>query len=165
MAMRLQKLNEKAQEFAVCALACFETPSAVAKALKKEFGVSITPQSVQSYDATKRAGERLSPRWRNLFEETRARFLRETADIGIAHKVVRLKALQRMADAAEGKKQYALAAQLLEQAAKEVGNAFTNARVISGPQGRAIQLQTIRRDFTAQEAADAWHAIMNSDRG
>ena len=160
MNRRTRKLAVDVQRFVVCGLACFEKPTAVAAALKKEFGIAVTAQAVEAYDPTKRAGRRLSKQWRDLFETSREKFLRETAAIGIAHKTVRLCILQRMIDAAEKKQNYSLVAQFLEQAAKEVGNAYTNHRVISGPLGRPIQTQAITPGMTAHEAQAAWLMTM-----
>ncbi|MGB4867334.1 MAG: hypothetical protein WBP38_15715, partial [Hyphomicrobium sp.] len=58
------------------------------------------------------------------------------------------------------KQNFSLVAQLLEQAAKEVGNAYTNHRVISGPLGRPIQTQAITPEMTALEAQAAWMMTM-----
>jgi hypothetical protein len=126
------KLSEEARAFVVQALACHDAPSTVAEALRKEFGVSIKPQSVEAYDPTKRAGRHLSQKWRALFEETRKRFLEDQSAIAVSHRVVRLRALQRMATKAEDMGNLSLAKDLLEQAAKEVGDAYTNTRVLRG---------------------------------
>src|SRR5690606_32913826 len=50
----------------------------------------------------KRAGRDLAKRWRAIFEETRKAFLEDTSKIGISHRAVRLRALQRIAEKAEG---------------------------------------------------------------
>lgn len=126
------KLNDAARLFAVQSLACFDPPAVVAAAIKKEFGFDITPQGVETYDPTKRAGRALAAKWKALFEETRKTFLEDTSKIGISHKAVRLRALHRMAEKAESAGNVPLAAQLLEQAAKECGDAYTNKRVLSG---------------------------------
>ncbi|HPG88680.1 MAG TPA: DUF2280 domain-containing protein [Hyphomicrobium sp.] len=156
-----RKLTEEAQSFVVCALACFDTPAAVAAAVKREFGVAVRAQSIEAYDPTKRAGKRLSLQWRELFAATREKFQYETASVGVAHRSVRLRKLDRMVQAAEDGKDYVLAAALLEQAAKEMGNVYTNHRVLSGPQGRPMQVQTITSTMTQQEAADAYAAQLN----
>lgn len=61
-----------------------------------------------------------------MFHACRERFTAETADIPIAHRAYRLRALGRMAEKAESMKNIALTAQLLEQAAKEVGDIYVN---------------------------------------
>lgn len=134
------KLNDEARTFVVQSLAMFDPPSVVAAAVKKEFELEITPQGCEAYDPTKRAGAKLSERWRSLFEETRRTFLEDTSKIGVSHRAVRLRALQRMAERAESMGAIALAAQLLEQAAKESGEAYTNRHKFehAGPGGAAL---------------------------
>lgn len=129
------KLSVEQQTYVVQSLACFDSPSLVAAALRKDQGIEITPQSIESYDPTKAAGDKLGKRWRSLFEETRKTFLEDTASIAISHRAVRLRALNRMAEKAETQGNMSMAAQLHEQAAKEVGNAFTNKRELSGSLG------------------------------
>lgn len=120
------KLTDGVRTFIVQSLACFDPPSVVVTAVKKEFGLTVTPQSVEAYDPTKRAGRNLSAKWRAIFEETRKAFLEDTSKIAISHRAVRLRALQRMAEKAESMGNMALAAQLHEQAAKECGDAYSN---------------------------------------
>lgn len=119
-------LSNEVKAFIVQALACFDTPSQVAEAVKNEFGIEVSRQSVESHDPTKRAAQRLAKRWVVLFEDTRKRFREETAEIPIANRAYRLRALGRMAEKAENMRNLALTAQLLEQAAKEVGDVYVN---------------------------------------
>lgn len=124
--MAIGKLKDEVKTFIVQSLACFDTPSVVVDAVRKEHGATITRQSVEGYDPTKKAGSNLAAKWKMLFEETRKTFLEDTASIAISHRAVRLRALQRMADKAETQGNMVLAADLLEQAAKEVGDSYTN---------------------------------------
>lgn len=132
------KLKDDVKTFIVQSLACFDTPSIVVEAVRKEFGESITRQSVEGYDPTKKAGANLAEKWRLLFEETRKTFLEDTASIAISHRAVRLRALQRMADKAETQGNMVLASSLLKQAAEEVGNAYTNRRELTGKDGKDL---------------------------
>lgn len=136
--MAKAKLTHEQQTYAVQALACFDSPSVVAAALRKDYGVTITPQSIEGYDPTKKAGSGLSVKWKALFEETRKTFLEDTATIAISHRAVRLRALQRMSEKAETQGNMVLAASLLEQAAKEVGDSFTNRRELTGKDGKDL---------------------------
>lgn len=136
-------LKDEVKIFIVQSLACFDTPSVVVDAVRKEFGATITRQSVEGYDPTKKAGSNLAEKWRLLFEETRKTFLEDTATIAISHRAVRLRALQRMAEKAETQGNMVLAANLLEQAAKEVGDSYTNRRQISGPDGGPVEVRTL----------------------
>jgi hypothetical protein len=119
-------LRDEVKAFVVQALACFDTPSQVVAAVKAEFGLEVSRQQCEAYDPTKYVGRNLHLRWKTLFEDTRKRFREETADIPIANRAFRLRALGRMAERAENMKNMALTAQLLEQAAKEVGDVFVN---------------------------------------
>lgn len=119
-------LKNEVKGFIVQALACFDTPSQVAEAVKSEFGLVVTRQQVESHDPTKASSKGLAKRWVTLFEDTRKRFREETADIPIANRAYRLRALGRMVEKAESMRNLALTAQLLEQAAKEVGDVYVN---------------------------------------
>lgn len=123
-------LNPDVKAFIVQALACFDTPSQVVDAVQKEYGVSVTRQQIETHDPTKTSGKGLAKRWVALFEDTRKRFREDTADIPIANRAFRLRALGRMAERAENMKNMALAAQLMEQAAKETGGAYTNKQQV-----------------------------------
>lgn len=122
-------LSNEVKAFIVQALACFDTPSQVAEAVNKEFGIEISRQTAESHDPTKRQGRNLAKRWVVLFEDTRKRFREETADIPIANRAYRLRALARMAEKVEGIRNYGLALQILEQVAKEVGDVYVNRKV------------------------------------
>ena len=132
------KYSDEVKSRVVQALACFDSPAIVAKSIKAEYGVDISTQAVEAYDPTKVAGRKLSDRYRQLFEETRKAFLEDTVSIAISHRAVRLRALQRMSEKAEHQGNMALAAQLMEQAAKEVGDSFTNRRELTGKDGGPI---------------------------
>ncbi|MFK3971171.1 DUF2280 domain-containing protein [Pseudomonas sp. NPDC087358] len=119
-------LSNEVKAFIVQALACFDTPSQVSAAVREEFGVEVTRQKCESYDPTKRAGRDLAKRWVTLFEDTRKRFREETADIPIANRAFRLRALGRIVEKAENMRNLPLALQVLEQAAKEAGDMFVN---------------------------------------
>jgi hypothetical protein len=132
------KLSVEVQTFVVQSLACFDSPSVVVAAVKQEYGETITRQAVENYDPNKKAGANLAGKWRQLFAETRKTFLEDTAGIAISHRAVRLRALQRMAEKAETQGNMVLAASLMEQAAKEVGNAYTNRRELTGKDGKDL---------------------------
>jgi len=76
------------------------------------------------------AGKGLAQKWVDLFNRTRDRFLNEISDIPIANKAYRLRVLQRMSTTAENMKNIGMTAQLLEQAAKEVGEAYSNKQKV-----------------------------------
>jgi hypothetical protein len=122
-------LRSEVKAFIVQALACFDTPSQVVESVKKEFGIELSRQQCESHDPTKFAGRGLGAKWVALFHAARKRFREETTDIPIANRAYRLRTLGRMAEKAENMKNMALTAQLLEQAAKEVGDVYVNRRL------------------------------------
>jgi hypothetical protein len=129
-------LRDEVKAFVVQALACFDTPSQVVAAVKAEFGLEVSRQQCEAYDPTKYVGRNLHLRWKTLFEDTRKRFREETADIPIANRAFRLRALGRIVEKAENMRNLSLALQVLEQAAKEAGDMYVNrqARHEAGPE-------------------------------
>ena len=141
-------LKGEVKAFIVQSLACFDTPSQVVELVKKEFGLSITRQQVESHDPTKANGRGLAQKWVDMFNATRERFKNEISDIPIANKAYRLRVLYRMATRAEGMKNLALTAEIIEQATKKCGDAYTNKHKFehSGPNGGAIQTITMSKE-------------------
>ena len=123
-------LNNKVKAFIVQGLATYMMPSEVAEAVKKEFDLEITRQQVSSYDPTKASGMNLAKKWKDLFKQFRDDFNNDIQAIPIANKAYRLNMLDRMARDAEKSKNRPLAASLLEQAAKDVGEVFTNKQKV-----------------------------------
>lgn len=122
-------LKDEVKLFIVQALACYDTPTQVAKAVKEEFGLDVLRQQVACYDPNCYVGRNLSQKWRTVFNDTRAKFRDEVAEIPIASRAFRLRALARMAQQAEGMRNIALAVQVIEQAAKEVGDVYVNRKL------------------------------------
>lgn len=131
-------LKPDVKAFIIQSLACFDTPTLVVESVQKEFGLKITRQQVESHDPTKVSGKSLAKKWVDLFYTTRERFKTEISDIPIANKAYRLRVLDRMATRTETMKNYALAAQIVEQAAKECGDAYTNKQKVEHSGGLAV---------------------------
>jgi hypothetical protein len=125
----MQNLTDEIRTFIVKSLACFDTPSQVAEAVKTHFDVDISRQHVYAYDP--KASQRMAPRWRELYAATRQAYLREVAEIGIADKTVRLAMLDRMAHHALANNRVTSVAGLLEQAAKECGGRYESRRSVA----------------------------------
>ncbi|WP_337846804.1 DUF2280 domain-containing protein [Sphingomonas sp.] len=135
----MAKLNEEEKAFLVCQFACFLTSTQACRAFEQQFGRRIETRDADRYKVDGWAGrrkEKVEPmkKWRPLFEETRKAFLENAAAIPIANATYRLAQLQSMFESAMGvnaanaRPNIPLAAQLLEQAAKESGGSFTNKR-------------------------------------
>jgi hypothetical protein len=125
----MQTLTDEIRTFIVKSLACFDSPSQVAEAVKTHFDVEISRQHVFAYDP--KASQRMAPRWRELHAATRQAYLREVAEIGIADKTVRLAMLDRMAHHALANNRLTNTAAFLEQAAKECGGVYESRRSIT----------------------------------
>lgn len=110
------------------ALACFDTPTQVTGSVKAIFGLELSRQCVEAHHPYHRAGAKLDARWRDIFDDTRARLLMELDNIPIASQAYRLKQLGRMLGRAESMDNLTLAIQVLKQAAMEVGGVYERAR-------------------------------------
>lgn len=124
-------LKSQVKIFIVQQLACFDTPSQVAEAVKETFGIEVSKQQIQNYDPYKMQGGNLSHVFKDLFDSTRKAFLEEITQIPIVHKAYRLRGLQKSYDYFVSRKNYVAANQVLEQAAKEEGGVFTNKLKLS----------------------------------
>ncbi|MBT1889240.1 DUF2280 domain-containing protein [Enterobacter roggenkampii] len=153
-------LKPEVKAFIIQSLACFDTLAIVGEAVQKQFGIKVTPQQIESHDPTKASGKGLAQKWVDLFHETRKRFQTEISDIPIANKSYRLRVLDRMATKTEGMKNFSLTAQLIEQAAKEVGDAYTNKLKVesTGKDGGPIKTETT--NLTADQAAELYRKMM-----
>jgi hypothetical protein len=123
------KLTTEHKAWIVMRLARYEGNAAVRKAFREAFGLDLSYQQVNSYYPL-RADYEGAPKWKMLFEKERARFLEDVQSIGIANQNYRLQMLDEMATTAKAKGNFALAAQLAEQAAKETGGLYTNRREV-----------------------------------
>lgn len=153
------KLTEDAKAYVVRALACFVDPSEIREALKKDFAAEVTLQAIEAYDPNKSAGAKLSKQWRSLFEKTRKVFIEDIDSIGLAHKAVRLRTLERMRARAEKAGNIALVVEITVEAEKIVGEIYTNKRVLTGKDGKPLfPAKPITDTMTAAEAAEAYAA-------
>ena len=130
-------LKEPVKIFIVQSLACRDTPQEVAEAVKQEFKIELDRRQCASYDPTKPAGQNLSKKFVQLFNETREKFDAGLIDIPIANKHFRLKQYQKQLE--RNAKNTVMSLKILEQAAKDVGGQFTNRQEITGKDGKPIE--------------------------
>ena len=76
------KLTIRQKEYVVERLAGFDSPVAIVKGLKEEFGVTVTRQAVEQYDRKRR--RKCAPRWERLFDATRRTIIEGKAACGVA---------------------------------------------------------------------------------
>jgi hypothetical protein len=69
-------LSSEVKAFMVQALACFDMPSQVADAVKREFNIEVTREQVESHGPTKRCSKTLAKRWVEMFHDARSARLR-----------------------------------------------------------------------------------------
>jgi hypothetical protein len=135
-----KRLNKAEKVIVVKCLARFMTPTEVSELLLEDFNIDFTRQAVEKYDPTKLAGQDLSEELKAAFDEERKKFAAELENIDVAHQSFRLMELSKLYRQAKGDGKDVIAAQHLEQAAKERGGYFTNKREHSGPNGGAIPI-------------------------
>ena len=154
----MAELNDDVKRFIVQALACYDSPKTISDAVLEEFEVSVPRMQVAKYDPTKVAGRNLSKKWRDLFETTRAAWREQSVEVPIANRVFRLRVLDRLAAKAERMKNMGMVSQLLEQAAKEVGDVYVNRpRVAGGADGSGdepVATQVVRSVKSARKDDD-----------
>lgn len=133
----MAKLTDGQKAFIVVRLACFDQPSEVVEAVQQEYGLKVTRQQLQVYNPETVEGERLSEKLKQLFADTRKRFLEDVQAIPIANQAYRLRELQKLYHA--NPRNAVLRADLLEQAAKEAGGQYTNEVQVIQRLARGVQ--------------------------
>lgn len=140
----MPSLSEEVQAFIVQAHACFRKPSLIIRDVEAEFGVKVKRDQVQFYHPEKGSKtKRLGDKWKTLFAETRKAFVNGKVEVGIAKQAYRLGLYQRAAEYYEENGFFALAAEMAERAAKEVGGAYTNKRELTGGGGKPLVPEVI----------------------
>lgn len=133
------------QVFVVQQLALFERPKSVQLMLKENFGLEVSLQAICYYDVS---NEDLPKKLKTLFNSTRKNFLKNADSIPIANKSYRLIKLQKMFESEENQspllQNKVVMRALLEQAAKESGDSFTNKQKheVTGKDGDPVKFET-----------------------
>ena len=140
-----EKLNEHHRAFLVRAFACYSGPAEAVKGLHDAFGIDITVQGAQHYDADSLRGkQKLAQKWQEMFARTREAFLEDVVKtVPYAEKSVRIKELADAAKAFKEHNNFMAMAKMLEQIAKEVGNVHTNRHELTGRDGAPIKFQDV----------------------
>ena len=147
-------LNNEIKAFIVQSLACFDSPSQVATAVKDGFGVVVSRQQVETHDPTRKSSKGLAKRWVTLFEDTRSGFRSEVVKEPIANRSMRLRALGRMLEEAEARGHIVMAMKLMEQAAKECGDIYTSRRARTDA-GKTEPADRVEVEFVLAPLRDA----------
>jgi hypothetical protein len=116
------RLTDEQRIYVVRRLAAFEKPGEIAKSLASEFGVTVSIKAIEGYNPGLSAGRNLAPRWRELFAQAREDYQASIAEIGVAHRAVRIQLRARYAERAEEAGQFKAASDILDAIAKDVGD-------------------------------------------
>ena len=154
-------LTNEVKAFIVQGLATYMTATQVVDAVNEEYQIEITRQAVSRYDPTKLSGQTLSDELKELFFACRKTFQEDLQAIPIANKAYRLSLLNDMAIDALKSKNRPLVAALAEQAAKEMGEVFTNKQKLDH-QSSDKSMTPVVNNFNgdAQAASQAYQDIM-----
>jgi hypothetical protein len=137
------KLTDELRLIVVQRLAKYDTPQEIADDVKLDYDITISRQGIQSYDPT--VGRKPSEKWCAIFDATRKKFLDDTADAApIALRSVRLRRLDRVCVRAAKAGNGMMVLASTEQAAKEMGELYTNRHKmeLSGKDGGPIEVKT-----------------------
>jgi hypothetical protein len=134
----MASLRDSERREIVQRLACFESPTEVAEWASAEFEKDVTPNQVHHYDPTR--AEDTADKWEELFQETREAFLNDLDTIPLSHRAVRLRELTTLYERAKEQEEVEKAARMLKQAAKEVGDKFTNRQEVDHSGGFMVQI-------------------------
>ncbi len=150
-------LPEEVKRVIIMQCARWERPTAIARMVKQEFGIEVSPQSVEGYDPTKSVGRNLSRAHRESFYAEREKFKANIDAIPIANATYRIAKLQEYSQAAEDKGDLALAAAMHKQAAQDLGSVFTNHLNLTG----TIAPQPVDLSHLTQEERDALRNLLD----
>jgi hypothetical protein len=120
------KLTDEQKIYIVRQLASYKTSSAIARDLKENFGIDITAQAIDHYHPDRASGATLSPRFKDLFRETRKAYLAAAAEVGTNDPLVRMHWREAMVLEAWDAGDYRMANAMLDSIAKEAGGAFNS---------------------------------------
>lgn len=125
----MASLANKHKSFIVIRLACYDSSTEIQEEFMNSFGFTPSLTQISYYNPKNAQGSKqLAQKWKDLFDETRLKFKEEIQDIPIANQAYRLKKLQRNMESLERMRNYKAANETIEQAAKEMGGAFTNEK-------------------------------------
>lgn len=122
-------LDSKHKRFIVRGLAHFKTPTEIKEEFEDAFSVEVSLPQIAYYNPNGAQGsEQLAQKWKDLFTESRKAYIEGINEVPIAHDRYRLEELQNALEKYKRMKNFKGVAEVLEQAAKEVGGAFTNKK-------------------------------------
>ena len=140
----MARLTEEAKIYVVTGLACYRQPWELIEGLKEEFDIDgVSHQQLLVYNPERSGRKKIAKKWVKLHDRTRENFLKEVEDVPIAHKAYRIRELQTIYDKYKRRKNYIAAQAVLEQAAKEMNNAYgpSNVSLIANQENNTFLTQ------------------------
>lgn len=129
-------LTEAQKEAIVVQLARYRRPAEVAEFMREEHELELTVQQIRTYDPTNLRFEADRDKWEPIFLAAREAYITDVKQVAVANQAFRLNELHDLYSKAKKAKNWKLAADLLEQIAREVGGAMTNSRELTVSDGR-----------------------------
>lgn len=126
----MARLTSEHKRFAYQQIAWDRTPTEVADIVNETFGLDTTRQQIHGLTRSKQAQREI--------EKLRKKAQKNVEATPSFHLAIRIKTLHDMAVKARSMRNYKLAAELLEQIAKDAGGAFTNRREHTGKDGKPL---------------------------
>lgn len=124
-------LTEADKEAIVILLARFKRPAEVVAIMREEQELELTVQQVRTYDPTNPRFEADRDKWEPIFNAAREAYTSDIKQVVVANQSFRLNELHDLYNRAKKAKNLKLAAELLEQIARECGGALTNSREVN----------------------------------
>jgi hypothetical protein len=125
------ELAEADKERIVVLLGRFKRPVDVVQIMLEEHGVEVTHDQVTRYNPQHAAFRADRDKWEPIFNAAREAYVTDIKAVVVANQSFRLNELHDLYKRAKSGKNYKLAADLLEQIARETGGALTNQRELT----------------------------------
>lgn len=136
-------LKEVHKVFLIARFAGYDTPQQAADALREEFDVEIPrAQAVKYNPESDQFGA--AKKYISIFEELRERFVSDTSEIAVAQKSYRLRELEHLYAVDKKRGNTMAAAKHLEQAAKEMGEVYSNTSKLQHTGARGGPIRTVK---------------------
>jgi hypothetical protein len=128
MANPRHKLTDAQKIQVVKRLAAYDPPDVILRWLREEYGLTLDRTAILYYHPERYAGRRCPERWKTLFLEMRKTIVAGWAEIGAAHKMVRVRWLDTTARDAMDRGDYRLAMRSLAQVARELDQRYATKK-------------------------------------
>lgn len=156
----MSKLTSDMQVTIVTELACFRSNTEVAEILKRDYGEVVDVRHIETYNPL-RPGKKPGQKWCELFANTREKFLADRQSIPISHRNVRQRERWDALQKAKKQGNVKLVIDIVDSAAKEDGEMFTNKRELTGKDGSPLLGARALSDYSDEELKAIGTALFN----